>query len=282
MKSLRTTKATYVAALLLGIVIALIAVMPIRAAEPFRLDRVAIVRFTESAPGHLRRHQGILELDGRVTWRSWADIPRPANTPVWALARNLITVHAWSSYHQLGQGVLVNFELAEGAVRFAIGEESFHFIAPSELAFFATGRVINLSTRARVGPGGDQVIAGFVIDERPRTVLIRAIGPGLARFNVAAPISDPFLSVKQGNLTLAFNDNWSTRPDAAAIRDAAARVGAFPLENASRDAARLLVLPPGNYTVHVEAASPEISGGQVLVEIYSVPDDIYVDLASQL
>ncbi len=279
MKSLRTTKATYVAAFLLGLLIALLAAAPARAAEPFRLDRVAIVRFTDAGPGTLRRQQGILELDGRITWRSATDIPRPANTPDWALARNLITVHAWLSYYQLGHGALVNFELPEGGVRFAIGEESFHFIAPSELAFFANGRVINLSTRARVGPGGDQVIAGFVIEERPRTVLIRAIGPGLARLGVAGPIPDPFLSVKQGNLTLAFNDNWSTRPDAAAIRDAGARVGAFPLDDASRDAARLLVLPPGNYTVHVETASPEVPGGQVLVEIYSVPDDVYVELA---
>jgi hypothetical protein len=46
-------------------------------------------------------------------------------------------------------------------VRIAIGEGSFHFIAPNPLGYLATGRVINISTRARVAAGGDEVIAGF-------------------------------------------------------------------------------------------------------------------------
>lgn len=276
MTTLRSPRATYVAAFLLGALIALIFALPARSAEPFRLDRVGIVRFTEAGEGKLRRQQGVMDVEGRVHWRASFELDRPANTPVWALNRYLITSQAWQSYYQLGFGALENFELTEGSVRFVIGDESYHFVQPNPFAYFASGRVINLSTRARVGAGGDEVVAGFVIEERPRTVLVRAVGPSLAAFGVAGPTPDPFLSVKRNGQTLQFNDNWGTRGDMAEIRAVAARVGAFPLEDLSRDAALLLILPPGAYTAHVQAAAPEVPGGQVLIEIYSVPDEVLI------
>jgi hypothetical protein len=273
MISLHSQRSSYVAAFILGALIALLITRPARSAEPFRLDRVAIVQFTDGGDGNLRRHSGVLEVDGRITWRMAFDFPRPANTPDWALGRNLIPNPAWLAYHQLGFRALENFELREGGMRFSIGNEEFHFVAASPLAAVASGRMINISTRARIVSGGDQVIAGFVIEERPRMVLVRAVGPSLARFGVAGPAPDPFLSVKRNGVTLQFNDNWGTHPEAAEVRAAAVQVGAFPLDEGSRDAARLLVLPPGSYTAHVETASPDVQGGTVLVEIYSVPDD---------
>jgi len=260
----------------LALLLALIAARPARAAEPFRLDRVGVVQFTAAGEGKLRRHSGVLYQSGQVTWRLSTEVPRPDNTPDWAMGRTLITNAAWLSYRALGFNALDNFELTDGMVRIAIGEESFHFIAPNPLGYLATGRVINISTRARVAAGGDEVIAGFVIEGSPRAVLVRAVGPTLARFGVAGPVPDPFLSVKRNGLTLQFNDNWWTRPDAAEIRAAAAMVGAFPLDENSRDAARLLILSPGAYTVHVQTAAPEVPGGHVLVEVYSVPDETIV------
>lgn len=280
MKSSLPIRATYVASFLLGVLAALVAARPARAAEPFRLDRVAVVQFTAGSEGMLRRQSGVLHQDGRIAWRISSEVPRPANTPEWALGRILISNTAWHSYRALDTTALQNFELTDGMVRFAIGDESYHFIAVNPLGYLANGRVINISTRARVAGGGDEVIAGFVIEGQPRTVLVRAVGPTLARFGVAGPTPDPFLSVKRNGQTLQFNDNWWTRPDAAEIRQASAMVGAFPLDDNSRDAARLLVLPPGAYTVHVQTASPEVPGGHVLVEVYSVPDtEIVVESA---
>lgn len=273
MLSLQSPRGTYVAAFVLGALIALLIARPARSAEPFRLDRVGVVLFTDGGNGNLRRHTGVLEVDGQLTWRTAFDFPRPANTPDWALGRTLITVNAWGAYRQLGPRALENFELVEGSVRFSVGNDDFHFIAPSPQAAVGLGRMVNLSTRARIISGGDQVIAGFVIEDRPRIVLVRAVGPSLARFGVAGPAPDPFLTVKRNGVTVAFDDNWWTRPDADEIRDAAVQVGAFPLEERSRDAARLLVLAPGSYTVQVESASQDVPGGNVLVEIYSVPDD---------
>lgn len=276
MNSTRSSRATYVAAFFLVLLLAAIAARPGRAAEAFRLDRVGVVQFTAAGEGKLRRHSGVLYQSGQITWRLSSEVARPDNTPEWALGRTLITNAAWISYRALGFSALDNFELTDAMVRFSIGEESFHFIAPNPLGYLATGRVINISTRARVAAGGDEVIAGFVIEGNPRAVLVRAVGPTLARFGVAGPVPDPFLSVKSNGQTVQFNDNWWTRPDAAEIRAAAAMVGAFPLDDNSRDAARLLILPPGAYTVHVQTAAPEVPGGHVLVEVYSVPDETIV------
>jgi hypothetical protein len=281
MNSLRLSRTTSVAACLAAALFACIVMLPARAAESFRLDRIGIVRFTHGDEGMLRRHSGILHQDGRISWRTMGEVPRPANTPDWALGRTLISNVAWLTYRALGTTALDNFELTDGTVRFSIGEESYHFVAPNPFGYIASGRMVNLSTRARLA-AGDDVIAGFVIDERPRVVLVRAVGPGLAQFGVAEPASDPLLSVRHNGQTLQFNDNWWTQPDAPQVRQAAVMVGAFPLEENSRDAASLLLLPPGVYTVHVETVSPDVPGGQVLVEVYSVPDEaIVVDASTQ-
>lgn len=282
MNSLRFIRATSVASFLLGVLLALSATVPARADEPFRLDRVGVVQFSAGSEGMLQLRSGTLHQDGRLVWRTTSAVPRPANTPEGALGRTLILNVAWLSYRALGFTALDNFQLADGMVRFAIGDDSYHFIAVNPLAYIATGRVINISTRARVAAGGDEVIAGFVIEGHPRTVLVRAVGPTLARFGVAGPVPDPFLTVKRNGVSLQFNDNWWARPDAAEIRQASRMVGAFPLDENSRDAARLLVLPPGAYTVHVQTAAPDVPGGQVLVEVYSVPDEtIVVESAPQ-
>lgn len=55
MNPTRSPKATYTAAFLLGALVALLLARPGRAAEPFQLDRVGIVRFTPAADGTLRR-----------------------------------------------------------------------------------------------------------------------------------------------------------------------------------------------------------------------------------
>jgi hypothetical protein len=50
--------------------------------------------------------------------------------------------------------------------------------------------------------------------------------------------------------------------------DASQRAGAFPLALGSRDAALLLNLGPGNYTIVASATGPS---GVGLVEVYELP-----------
>ncbi len=277
MNTVRNIKTTYLAAFLVGVLLALLLVAPARSAEPAPLDRLAVVRFTAEADGRLRQQHAILHDDGRLALRASFMVPRPANTPDWVLGRNLIPVESWHAYYGLGYDALRRFELHDGGARVTFGDQSFLLVAPSFAEPLTDGRLINISARSRVTPGvgTDYASAGFVIEGRPRTVLIRAVGPTLQRFGVGAWLRDPFLSIKPASgRTLYFNDNWNSAAEVAAIREVAARVGAFPLDEDAGDSARLVELPPGAYTVIVESATTAFNAGDVLIEIYSVPDSI--------
>ena len=127
-----------------------------------------------------------------------------------------------------------------------------------------TQRLTNISARNRVGSGGDVLIAGFTISGRAaKTVLIRAIGPSLGQFGVPAVLDDPKLEVYSGSTRLAENDSWS--PSLAPVF---ARVGAFGLAEGSRDAATVLSLPPGGYTVQVSGVAGAV--GEALIEVFEV------------
>jgi hypothetical protein len=135
-----------------------------------------------------------------------------------------------------------------------------------------TTALANLSTRGSTGANGNPMIVGFVVaGARTKTVLIRAIGPtlGTAPFNVPGVLSDPRLTVTNSggsDVAVSVTGGWDSSPDVAAIRDATARVGAFPLPASSRDAVVIANLPPGNYTVRTGTAT--FNSGVVLVEAY--------------
>jgi hypothetical protein len=65
------------------------------------------------------------------------------------------------------------------------------------------------------------------------------------------------------------NDNWNAPPaDVAELEAMTAEVGAFPLAPDSLDAALLVTVPPGLYTVLVGGVDEQ--SGIALVEIYAV------------
>jgi hypothetical protein len=129
------------------------------------------------------------------------------------------------------------------------------------------GLFVNLSTRGEVGPPDGALIAGFVIGgTQPRRVLLRAIGPSLAQFNIAGALADPVLTLYRGNTLLATNDDWEISRSSAAIAATAQNVGAFALNAASLDSALLITLAPGAYTAVVTGANG--ATGTALVELY--------------
>lgn len=124
-----------------------------------------------------------------------------------------------------------------------------------------------ISTRAFVGPGEQAAIAGFVIAGNAyKRVLVRGIGPGLtARFGLGGTLADPKITLFDAKGTaINTNDDWGNGGPSAADMDAA---GLFKLDAGSKDAARFMFLPPGNYTVHLSSATPADSGIG-LIEIY--------------
>lgn len=125
-------------------------------------------------------------------------------------------------------------------------------------------RLINLSSRARIGPATNHtLITGFVIGgTQPKRMLLRAVGPGLEAFRVDDAIPDLRLCLydSEGGL-VTDNDDWSGADLAASFP----HVGAFGLNAGSRDAALLVTLVPGAYTMHVLDRG---DSGLALAEIY--------------
>jgi hypothetical protein len=273
---LRTTglRGELMAAFLLAGLIAALLGTPSKAAETFRLDRLAIVCFTPTEDGRLLLQNGVLDLGGDVTWRGTQNIARPANTPEWGLNRHLVNVNAWLAFHNLGGNATANFEIRGGGVHLPIGNQVYMAVGVSPFARTSNGHLVNISTRTALSDG-QVVIAGFVIDERPRAVLVRAVGPSLERFNVPSAHPDPWLAVKRGSQTIIGNDDWLNQQGAERVAAAAARVGAFPLDHGSFDAAVLTVLPPGAYTVHVASDLINVRNRDVLIEVYTVPEDVF-------
>ncbi len=146
--------------------------------------------------------------------------------------------------------------------------EIYEILASGEIA--GTRRLANLSARGPVVPGAP-LIAGFVINgTAPQRVLIRGIGPALTAFNVPGALANPTLTLFRGATVLKTNDDWFRDADAALIRDAAAKSGAFALGASSLDASLLLYLEPGAYTAQVSASGATNGTGIALVEIYEV------------
>lgn len=136
------------------------------------------------------------------------------------------------------------------------------------LAGSAPRGLANLSTRGLVSPEA-ALIGGVVIPpEWSRTLLIRAVGPGLAAFGVASPLAQPTLRLRDAAGRLVATEAGWSGVARAALADAAATVGAFPL-TAAADVAILLTLPPGAYTAEVAAVGS--ARGEALLEIYDVP-----------
>jgi len=129
-------------------------------------------------------------------------------------------------------------------------------------------RLANLSTLGFSGTGENALVAGFSIQgNAPKRLLIRAIGPGLTSYGVAGVLADPRLDLYplgQSTATAA-NDNWG---GTAALKTAFTAASAFSLTDSSTDAALIVTLDPGGYSVVVTGVGG--STGNVLVELYDL------------
>jgi hypothetical protein len=132
------------------------------------------------------------------------------------------------------------------------------------------GRTVNFSSRAQTGIGSDAHIMGFVVTgAKPKQLLIRAAGPALGGFGLSNVVSDPSLAIYDRDGRRIFsNDNWNDSANAADIRNAIPRTGAFAFPEASKDSALLVDLDPGVYSAHAIAAS---GTGVSLIEVYELP-----------
>lgn len=128
-------------------------------------------------------------------------------------------------------------------------------------------RLTNLSARAWSGAGDDVLIAGAVIDgQQPKSLLVRAVGPGLVSAGVNTAMADPRLVTFRGTAADLEIDNWAESPDLDALAATTADTGAATLAEGSRDAALLASFSPGVWTAHASTATG--APGIVLLELY--------------
>ena len=133
-----------------------------------------------------------------------------------------------------------------------------------EMAASPDARLINVSARNRVGRGSEALVAGFTISgEAGKTVVIRGIGPTLAAFGVGGVLADPKLELYAGASKIGENDSWD-----AAHAATFANVGAFALPAGSKDAALVVTLAPGSYTVQLSGSDG--GTGEGMIEVYEV------------
>ena len=137
-----------------------------------------------------------------------------------------------------------------------------------------TSRLVNVSSRARVIAGDDNraFIAGFVVTgTAPKRLLLRAVGPTLTNYQVSGVLADPRLRLVDTNGHLvAENDNWSGTD----VSDTATHVGAFSLPTDAHDAALVVTLPPGGYTMQIMSNGGD---GVALAEVYDASDNPTTD-----
>jgi Tol biopolymer transport system component len=142
----------------------------------------------------------------------------------------------------------------------------------ADLGVFGTtsGGVANLSLRGNVGSGAGVMIAGFVIEgNAPRRLLLRGVGPGLGPLGVTGFLENPQITLYQGEAPISDNQSWGEFLANEGLVPIFQTVGAFDLEPGSDDAAIVLWMAPGAYTLHL---SNEVDGGGVgLIEIYDLP-----------
>jgi len=127
--------------------------------------------------------------------------------------------------------------------------------------------LVNLSTRGLAGTGDRVLIGGLVVTGTGQVrLLVRGIGPGLARFGVANVLARPMLQVFQGQTQIAQNAGWIANGLKGDLAGAAATVGAFALDENSADAAMIVTVVPGSYTIQVSGVDG--TTGEALVEVY--------------
>lgn len=163
----------------------------------------------------------------------------------------------------------VHLSSADGGTGVALSELYLDGALPSATR---SPRVANFSVRTHVGTGAETLIAGFTLaGEQTRTLLVRAVGPTLARFGVGNGLTEPQFTVFRGTTVVAASgqSNLGGSQYFDLLKEASRVVGAFALDTGSKDAALLTTLAPGGYTVQVSGVGG--GTGVVLLEVYEIP-----------
>ena len=127
-------------------------------------------------------------------------------------------------------------------------------------------RLINMSSRGRVGAGNDAMIGGLIVrGANVKRGIVRAIGPSLGTGPnaIAGSLGDPVLEIYDvyGSLLIS-NDNWTSSSQYNEI------VGTGLQPPSPSESAIVVGCGPGNYTAVVRGRNN--SAGIALIEVYDL------------
>lgn len=126
-------------------------------------------------------------------------------------------------------------------------------------------RLANVSARMEVNEAepSRMFITGFVIDgPADQRVLLRVAGPALGSFGVQGALPNPRLEVRDSTGKLIGANEGAKADDVATVGQS---VGAFPLRSEAADAALVMTLSPGVYSMNV---LPNGGKGIALAEVF--------------
>ena len=127
-------------------------------------------------------------------------------------------------------------------------------------------RLVNISTRGRVGTGDEAMIGGLIVQGGTgKKLIIRALGPSLGSGSspIAGVLGDPILELRDGSGNLlAVNDDWASSSQVNEIV-----ASTIPPVNA-KESAIVATLNAGNYTAIVRGL--DNTSGVALVEVFDL------------
>ena len=129
-----------------------------------------------------------------------------------------------------------------------------------DLSPASAARLANVATRGLIQPGDKLMIAGFIVQNGPIKVVIRAIGPSLKMFGISNALPDTTLQLRDQNGGIVLeNDNWKT--------DQQQELEAIHLQPShDLEAALVTTIQPGQYTAQVRGKGQDSGIG--VVEVY--------------
>lgn len=134
-------------------------------------------------------------------------------------------------------------------------------------------QALNLSTRVRVETGEKVMIGGFIITgQEPKAVVLRGLGPSLAKFGLTDLLLDPVLQLRGASGNLIFqNDNWKDTQRG--------QIEGTPYQPTDdRESVIVTTLPPATYTVILTGKDGTTGIGAV--EIYDNNQAVDSELAN--
>jgi Matrixin len=126
-------------------------------------------------------------------------------------------------------------------------------------------RLVNISTRGRVGAVDEPMIGGLIAQGGAKKVIIRALGPslGVGPNAVIGALADPILELRDGSGTLlAVNDDWANGSQVPEIL-----ASTIPPVN-PKESAIVATLGGGNYTAILRGVDG--TSGIALVEVFDL------------